>query len=37
VLSKFDKVNGVSRVFDDGVIVIYDLNGSRYYRPASGS
>ena len=37
VLTKFDHIDGVSRVFDDGVIVIYDLNGSRYYRPVSGS
>jgi len=37
VLTKFDHIDGVSRVFDDGVIVVYDLNGSRYYRPASGS
>ncbi len=36
VLTKFDNITGVSRVFDDGVIVIYDLNGSRYYRPVSG-
>ena len=36
VLSKFDHIQGVSRIFDDGVIVVYDLRGSHYYRAGSG-
>jgi hypothetical protein len=31
-LSKFDAISGVSRIFDDGVIVIYALQGSLYDR-----
>jgi hypothetical protein len=31
-LQKFDRIAGVNRVFDDGTIVIYSLQGSRYYR-----
>ena len=27
-LSKFDAIPGVSRIFDDGVIVIYAMQGS---------
>lgn len=37
VLAKFDSIAGVSRIYDDGVIVVYDLGGSRYYRATVGS
>jgi hypothetical protein len=30
-LNKFDHIPGISRIFDDGVIVIYSLDGSAYY------
>src|ERR1035437_6619621 len=30
-LNKFDHIAGISRVFDDGAIVVYGLVGSRYY------
>lgn len=33
-LAKFDHIPGVSRVFDDGVIVMYGVKGSEYYRKA---
>ena len=31
VLGKFNTISGVQRIFDDGVIVIYDLSSSRYW------
>jgi len=35
VLSKFASIPGVSRVFDDGIIVVYDLHNSQYYAKRS--
>lgn len=32
-LTKFNHVPGVSRIYDSGSIVIYDLKGSKYYAP----
>ncbi len=32
-LVKFSRIRGVSRIYDSGDIVIYDLWGSRYYAP----
>jgi hypothetical protein len=32
-LTKFDRVPGVSRIYDSGDIVIYDLQGSAFYGP----
>jgi hypothetical protein len=31
-LTKFDHIAGISRIFDDGTIVIYSLQGSLYYQ-----
>jgi hypothetical protein len=33
-LDKFNSMAGVSRIFDDGPIVVYDLEGSAYFRGA---
>ena len=32
-LTKFDRVPGVSRIYDSGDIVVYDLQGSAFYGP----
>jgi hypothetical protein len=32
-LTKFNRVAGVSRIYDSGDIVVYDLQGSAYYGP----
>ena len=34
-LNKFLSIPGVGQIFDDGVIVVYDLKGSQYYKNPS--